>query len=116
MYTNLYEKIVEGKEKISLVGLGYVGMPIAIEFAKRGIEVIGYDLNANKIETYKSGIDPTNEVGNNAIKTTTVEFTADEKDLSRAKFHIVWQYLPQSNERSYPKLNACSGGFSNFGT
>ena len=72
MYTNLYEKIVEGQEKVSLVGLGYVGMPIAVEFAKRGIKVIGFDLNAAKIETYKSGIDPTNEVGNEIIRNTTV--------------------------------------------
>lgn len=108
MYTNLYEKIVEGKEKISLVGLGYVGMPIAIEFAKRGIEVIGYDLNANKIETYKSGIDPTNEVGNDAIKTTTVEFTADEKDLSRAKFHIVAVPTPVNDDHT-PNLTPVQG-------
>ena len=58
---SLYEKIVSKEEKISLVGLGYVGMPIAVEFAKRGVEVIGFDLNAAKIETYKSGIDPTKE-------------------------------------------------------
>ena len=74
-----YSEIVEKKEKISLVGLGYVGMPIAIEFAKRGVQVVGFDLNAAKIETYKSGIDPTNEVGDDVIKETTVEFTSDEK-------------------------------------
>lgn len=108
MYTNLYEKIVEGKEKISLVGLGYVGMPIAIEFAKRGVEVIGYDLNASKIETYKSGVDPTNEVGNDAIKTTTVEFTADEKDLSRAKFHIVAVPTPVNDDHT-PNLAPVQG-------
>ena len=108
MYTNLYEKIVEGKEKISLVGLGYVGMPIGIEFAKRGVEVIGYDLNASKIETYKSGVDPTNEVGNDAIKTTTVEFTADEKDLSRAKFHIVAVPTPVNDDHT-PNLAPVQG-------
>lgn len=86
---NLFDKIIQKEEKISLVGLGYVGMPIAIEFAKRGVEVVGFDLNKAKIETYKSGIDPTHEVGDEAIKTTTVYFTADEKDLQKAKFHIV---------------------------
>ena len=60
---NLYEKIVNGEEKISLVGLGYVGMPIAVAFSKK-VKVIGYDLNAAKIELYKKGVDPTNEVGN----------------------------------------------------
>ena len=85
---NLYEKIVNGEETLSLVGLGYVGMPIAVAFAKK-VKVIGYDLNAKKIELYKSGIDPTNEVGDEAIKNTTVEFTSDETQLRRAKFHIV---------------------------
>ena len=63
---SLYEKIVKGEEKISLVGLGYVGMPIAVAFAKK-VDVIGFDLNAAKIELYQSGIDPTNEVGDEAI-------------------------------------------------
>ena len=60
---NLYEKIVNGEEKISLVGLGYVGMPIAVAFSKK-VKVVGYDLNAAKIELYKKGVDPTTEVGN----------------------------------------------------
>ncbi len=86
--SSLYEKIIERKEKISLVGLGYVGMPIAVAFAEKA-DVIGFDLNKEKIETYKSGIDPTKEVGDEAIKKTTVEFTSDEKKLKEAKFHIV---------------------------
>ena len=57
----LYEQIVAGNEKISLVGLGYVGMPIAVAFARK-VKVIGFDLNAEKIGLYKAGIDPTNEV------------------------------------------------------
>ena len=84
----LYEKLVDHEEKISLVGLGYVGMPIAVAFAKK-VDVIGYDLNEEKIELYKSGIDPTKEVGSDAIAATTVEFTANEKKLQEAKFHIV---------------------------
>ena len=85
---SLYEKIINGEEKIALVGLGYVGMPIAVAFAKKA-KVIGYDLNEKKIELYKSGIDPTNEVGNEGVKLTTVEFTSDEKKISEAKFIIV---------------------------
>ena len=68
---DLYEKIVNREEKISLVGLGYVGMPIAVAFAKKA-DVIGYDYNAAKIDLYKSGIDPTNEVGNDVIANTTI--------------------------------------------
>ena len=86
--TDLYGKISERKEKISLIGLGYVGMPIAVAFAKK-VEVIGFDLNAKKIELYKNGIDPTREVGDDVIKNTTVQFTADEAKLREAKFHIV---------------------------
>lgn len=86
---SLYEKLVKKKENLSLVGLGYVGMPIAVEFAKKGINVIGFDLNKAKIELYKQGVDPTKEVGDKAIKASTVMWTADEKDLRKAKFHIV---------------------------
>ena len=86
---SLYKKIVEGTEKISLVGLGYVGMPIAVAFAQKGVKVVGFDLNAAKIDLYKKGIDPTHEVGDEAIKVSTVEFTSDEADLKTAKFHIV---------------------------
>ena len=78
---SIYNDLVKREEKLSLVGLGYVGMPIAVAFAAKGIDVIGYDLNKEKIELYKSGIDPTKEVGDDAIKMTTVHFTSDEKDL-----------------------------------
>ncbi|HOP92445.1 MAG TPA: nucleotide sugar dehydrogenase [Acetivibrio thermocellus] len=84
----LYEKIVNKEEKISAIGLGYVGMPLAIAFAKYA-QVIGFDVDKKKIEIYKSGIDPTKEIGNEAIKNTTVEFTSDETKLKEAKFHIV---------------------------
>ena len=86
---SLYNKLVDNEEKLSLIGLGYVGMPIAVAFANKGIDVIGFDLNKTKIELYKSGIDTTKEVGNDAIKNTTVYFTYDESDLKKAKFHIV---------------------------
>lgn len=85
---NLYNNILKKQEKISVVGLGYVGMPIAISFAKK-VEVIGFDVNKKKIELYKLGIDPTKEVGNEVIKNTTVDFTSDETRLKEAKFHIV---------------------------
>lgn len=88
MYSDLYEKIVNHEEKLALVGLGYVGMPIAVEFAKH-VKVIGFNHNPRRIEQYKAGIDPTNEVGNEAIAVTTVDFTSDEKKLSEAKFIIV---------------------------
>lgn len=85
---NIYEKIVRKKEKISLIGLGYVGMPIAVAFAKQA-DVIGYDCNSHKIRQYRSGIDPTNEVGNEVIAQTTVDFTDEAERLREAGFHIV---------------------------
>ena len=84
MFTNLYEKILAKEEKVSLVGLGYVGMPIAVAFSRK-IDVIGFDLNKAKIDLYRSGIDPTNEVGNEAIAACTVDFTSDE---ARLQFHL----------------------------
>ncbi len=86
---SLFEKLVNGEEKLALVGLGYVGMPIAVAFAKKGLKVVGFDLNEAKINLYKSGVDPTKEVGDEAIKNTTLEFTADETRLKDAKFIIV---------------------------
>ena len=107
MYQNLYERLVNKEEKLSLVGLGYVGMPIAVAFAKI-IDVVGFDLNAKKIELYKSGIDPTNEVGNDAIKATTVDFTADETKLREAKFHIVAVPTPVNDDHT-PDLTPVEG-------
>ena len=97
---NLFEKIKSNEESISLIGLGYVGMPIAIEFAKRGVKVIGFDLNKSKIETYKVGVDPTHEVGDDAIKNSTVYFTSDEPDLKKAKFHIVAVPTPVNDDHT----------------
>ena len=104
---SLYERIVNGEEKISLVGLGYVGMPIAVAFAKK-VGVIGYDLNEKKIQLYKSGIDPTNEVGDEEIRNTTVEFTADETRLREAKFHIVAVPTPVNDDHT-PDLTPVEG-------
>lgn len=104
---SLYDKIVAKEEKISLVGLGYVGMPIAVAFAKKA-NVIGYDLNETKIELYKSGVDPTKEVGNEAIRNTTVEFTADEIRLREAKFHIVAVPTPVNDDHT-PDLTPVEG-------
>lgn len=103
----LYDKIVAGEEKISLIGLGYVGMPIAVAFSKK-VGVIGYDLNEKKIELYKSGIDPTNEVGNDAIKNCSVEFSSEETVLRRAKFHIVAVPTPVYDDHT-PDLTPVEG-------
>lgn len=96
---NLYERIVNKQEKLSLIGLGYVGMPIAVAFAKK-VDVIGFDINKAKIDLYKSGIDPTKEVGNETIRNTTVEFTSDESRLREARFHIVAVPTPVKSDHT----------------
>lgn len=105
---SLCEKLVRNEEKISVVGLGYVGMPIAVAFAAKGLSVIGFDLNQAKIALYQSGIDPTNEVGNEVIRNTTVIFTSDETKLRDAKFHIVAVPTPVNTDHT-PDLSPVIG-------
>lgn len=110
---SLYEKLVNREEKLALVGLGYVGMPIAVAFSQK-VDVIGFDLNAGKIEKYKNGVDPTNEVGDEAIKVCTVDFTADEKKLQEAKFFIVAVPTPVNSDHT-PDLSPVEGASTILG-
>ena len=103
----LYNELVEHREKLSLVGLGYVGMPIAVAFARK-INVIGFDLNEKKIDLYRNGIDPTREVGDEVISKTRVEFTADPSRLREAKFHIVAVPTPVNDDHT-PDLSPVEG-------
>lgn len=110
---SLYTSLLNRQEKISVIGLGYVGMPIAVAFANR-TNVIGFDLNNQKVELYKTGIDPTNEVGNEVIKKTTVEFTSDQKKLKEAKFHIVAVPTPINLDKT-PNLSPVEGASITLG-
>lgn len=110
---NLYEKLISREEKLSLVGLGYVGMPIAVAFARK-IDVIGFDLNKKKIDQYKMGVDPTHEVGNEVISKTTVSFTSDETKLKEAKFHIVAVPTPVNDDHT-PDLSPVEGASTILG-
>ena len=110
---DLYEKLLAGEEKLSLVGLGYVGMPIAVAYAKK-IKVVGYDFNAEKVELYKRGIDPTREVGDDAIKETSVEFTADPEKLRECKFHVVAVPTPVNDDHT-PDLTPVEGASHTLG-
>lgn len=85
---SLSEDLSNKKESLSVVGLGYVGMPLALAFSKV-YHVIGYDISSDVIKKYQMGIDPTKEVGDEAIKEAKVEFTNEEEELRRAKFHII---------------------------
>ncbi len=103
----LYEKIVRREEKISLVGLGYVGMPIAVAFSEQA-DVIGFDINEEKIACYLRGVDPTHEVGDEGVAGCSVEFTADETRLKEAKFHIVAVPTPVREDHT-PDLGPVEG-------
>ena len=111
-FNKIYDRLIAGEDKLALVGLGYVGMPIAVEFAKH-IKVIGFDINEQRVNEYKNGIDATNEVGP-AIKNTTVEFTADPAALKDAKFIIVAVPTPV-NEDTTPDLRPVEGASRTVG-
>lgn len=109
----LYEKLINKEEKLSLIGLGYVGMPIAVAFARK-LNVIGFDLNSQKIALYKKGIDPTHEVGDEVISNTTVAFTDDAFKLREAKFHIVAVPTPVNSDHT-PDLAPVEGASTILG-
>lgn len=96
---NIYDEIINKKEKIAIVGMGYVGMPIAVSFSEK-VETIGFDINKDKINLYKAGIDPTEEVGNDIIKKCKVNFTSDEQELQQAKFIIVAVPTPVNSDHT----------------
>ncbi len=110
---NLYEKLVRREERLSLVGLGYVGMPIAVAFAKK-LDVIGFDISRHKIEQYRGGVDPTREVGDEVIRNTSVRFTSNPEDLNTAKFHIVAVPTPVKDDHT-PDLGPVIGASHTLG-
>jgi UDP-N-acetyl-D-galactosamine dehydrogenase len=100
---DLYNKIIKGDEKIAVIGLGYVGVPLAISFAKE-VNVIGFDINKEKVEKYKQGIDPTNELNKGDLDSTSIFFTSDEKELRKAKFYIIAVPTPINDDKT-PNLS-----------
>lgn len=95
----MYDKLINNEEKISVVGLGYVGLPLAVEFAKK-FDVIGFDVNTKKINKYIEGIDVTNEVGNEALQKTTLTFTSKDSTLKECKFHVISVPTPINNDKT----------------
>ena len=108
IFTSLVDELKNRKENLAVTGLGYVGMPIAVAFSKEKINVVGFDLNESKINLYKNGIDPTREVGNEEIEKCDVLFTANEKDLKNAKFHIIAVPTPVNTDHT-PDLTPVIG-------
>lgn len=110
---SLFEKIQLKKEKISVIGLGYVGLPLAIEFARQ-YDVVGLDVNKSKLDKYLSGIDVTDEVGDEAVKNTTMTFTSDPGDLKDCRFHVVAVPTPINADKT-PNLNPVIGASETVG-
>ena len=110
---SIYQNLLDKNTKLSLVGLGYVGMPIAVEFAKH-IKVVGFDINAHKIAQYEAGIDPTKEVGDEAVAKTNIEFTCDPAALEEARFHIVAVPTPVNQDKT-PDLSPVIGASKTLG-
>lgn len=110
---SIYQDLLDGNTKLSLVGLGYVGMPIAVEFAKH-VKVVGFDINERKIAKYKAGFDPTKEVGDEAVSQTSVEFTSDATALEDARFHIVAVPTPVNQDKT-PDLTPVIGASTTLG-
>ena len=103
----LYEKLINREANLSVVGLGYVGLPIAVAFAEK-VNTIGFDINEEKIADYQNGVDPTQEVGDEKIKNTKLRFTTTEADLQQASFIIVAVPTPVNGDET-PDLNPVVG-------
>ncbi|MBS5790290.1 nucleotide sugar dehydrogenase [Fusobacterium sp.] len=111
----MLENLINGKEKLAVVGMGYVGLPLAIAFSEKNFNVIGFDINQNKIEKYLNGQDPTNEVGDERIKNSkNIEFTSNESKLKEAKFIIVAVPTPVL-ENKMPDLRPLEGASTVIG-
>jgi len=110
---SIYQDLLNGNTKLSLVGLGYVGMPIAVEFAKH-VKVVGFDINDRKIAQYRAGFDPTKEVGDEAVSQSSVEFTSDATALDEARFHIVAVPTPVNQDKT-PDLTPVIGASETLG-
>lgn len=107
---SILKKLKNNTEKLALVGLGYVGFPIAYAFAKKGVDVIAFDINSDKVNMFKKGIDPTNEVGNFNPSDYNICFTSEERDLNNATFYIVAVPTPINQDHTpdlTPVISAC---------
>lgn len=111
--SNLYDKLLKKEEKLAVIGLGYVGLPIALEFAKK-ISVIGFDINADRIELMKKGIDPSNELEKEAFEGCDILFSNQLEDLKKAKFYIVAVPTPV-DDHNVPDLKPVLGASTSIG-
>src|SRR5688572_10691809 len=98
----MYQDLIEKKKKLAVIGLGYVGLPIALEFARK-LQVIGFDINAPRVEMMRNGVDPSKELAKEAFENCDIEFTNDLDILRQASFFIVAVPTPV-DEHNTPDL------------
>lgn len=109
----MYEELLSKKTKLSVIGLGYVGLPIALEFAKK-ISVIGFDIKPDRVELMKKSIDPSEELTSEAFKGCDITFTSNPEDLKHATFHIIAVPTP-IDKHNLPDLTPVIGATTTVG-
>lgn len=109
----MFQQLIEKKAVLSVTGLGYVGLPIALEFARK-MKVIGFDLNSERVELMRRHIDPSNELDASAFEGCDIEFTSNPADLAKASFHVVAVPTP-INEHKLPDLKPLLGATTSVG-
>ena len=109
----IYDKIINKETYVSVIGLGYVGLPIALEFAKK-VKVIGFDINEKRVEMMKNKIDPSEELDSSAFDGCDILFTTSIEDLKKATFHIVAVPTP-IDEHAMPDLKPLIGASTSVG-
>lgn len=110
---SIYKEIIAKKEKIAVIGLGYVGLPIALAFAKK-VKVIGFDINEKRVNMMKKGMDPSQELSATEFKNSQIEFTASLDKLKEAKFFIIAVPTP-IDEHNLPDLKPLLGASTSVG-
>src|SRR5215213_10154301 len=98
----MYQELIEKKQKLAVIGLGYVGLPIALEFARK-LSVLGFDINEKRIDQMRNHIDPSNELEADAFDECDIEFTSSLDILRQAKFFVVAVPTPV-DEHNVPDL------------
>lgn len=113
MNNSIYNKLVNKETKLAVIGLGYVGLPIALEFAKK-IKVVGFDINRERVDLMRNKIDPSNELGAEAFENSDIYFTADLEDLRDCTFYIVAVPTP-IDDANLPDLKPLLGATTTVG-
>ena len=110
----IYDRMLNGEAKLAVIGLGYVGLPIALDFARK-IKVVGFDINQQRVDMMKNSIDPSNELDSKDFDGCDIEFTADINDLKEAQFFIVAVPTP-IDEANLPDLTPLIGASKTVGS